>query len=114
MDASTAISDGCDGIILGSETAQGHYPVEAVRQFLRISVEAERCFDYDSHFARMQVPPRLSSLFLRGLHWNSSIFLMQSIVIDLGGYTLRASCTPSIIPVSEWSIQTETTYEESL
>ena len=55
MDASTAISDGCDGIILGCETAQGHYPVEAVRQFLRISSEAERCFDYDSHLARMQV-----------------------------------------------------------
>ena len=51
----TAVSDGCDAILLGAETARGRHPVSSVSELLHICREAERSFDRSAHFAKMQV-----------------------------------------------------------
>jgi len=46
-DVANAIFDGTDAIMLSGETAMGRYPVEAVKQMVRIAVITEGALDYD-------------------------------------------------------------------
>ena len=54
-DGSTAVLDGCDGFLLGAETARGPHPIAAVTEAIKLCQEAERCFDYQGHFEHMKV-----------------------------------------------------------
>jgi pyruvate kinase len=45
-DVATAVLDGTDAIMLSEETAQGRYPVEAVRIMARLAERAERSLDH--------------------------------------------------------------------
>ena len=54
-DGSTAVLDGCDGFLLGAETARGPHPIVAVTEAIKLCQEAERCFDYQGHFEHMKV-----------------------------------------------------------
>lgn len=42
--------DGADGLVLGSETLRGLFPVECVRTAAKIAQQAERAFDYRGNF----------------------------------------------------------------
>jgi hypothetical protein len=44
------VLDGTDGIVLGSETFRGKYPVEAAQTVLAICRQAEKCFDAHSYY----------------------------------------------------------------
>lgn len=66
-DVANLVLDGADGILLGSETFRGKFPVEAVRTVLAICKQAEACFDshcyYQSvmnHFGAYSLHPNLS------------------------------------------------------
>lgn len=49
-DVANAIMDGADGLVLGSETLRGLFPVECVRTAAKIAQQAERAFDYRGNF----------------------------------------------------------------
>mmetsp|Transcript_32734 Transcript_32734/g.92845 ORF Transcript_32734/g.92845 Transcript_32734/m.92845 type:complete len:644 (-) Transcript_32734:207-2138(-) len=49
-DVANAVLDGVDGILLGAETLRGLYPVETVRTIVSIAYQAEKSFDYQTHF----------------------------------------------------------------
>ncbi len=49
-DVANAIYDGTSVIMLSGETANGHYPVDAVRTMARIAERAERDIDYAKRF----------------------------------------------------------------
>lgn len=51
-DVANAIYDGTTAIMLSGESANGAYPVEAVRTMARIAMRAEADIDYNSRFAR--------------------------------------------------------------
>ncbi|KAM7270531.1 hypothetical protein ACFE04_029745 [Oxalis oulophora] len=52
-DVANAILDGADGILLGAETIQGLYPVEAITMVGRICAEAEIVYNHSLHFKRV-------------------------------------------------------------
>ncbi|MEW5318442.1 MAG: hypothetical protein WDW38_009663, partial [Sanguina aurantia] len=49
-DVANGIMDGADGLVLGSETLRGLFPVECVRTAAKIAQQAERAFDYRGNF----------------------------------------------------------------
>lgn len=49
------MSDGCDAVLLGAETAQGRYPIQAVQEIHRISLEAGPSSHTKLHIPAMQV-----------------------------------------------------------
>ena len=57
-DVATAILDGTDTVLLASETAIGHYPVESVAQIAKIIGETEQGVDYEERFWRRRLTTR--------------------------------------------------------
>ncbi|GLC42008.1 hypothetical protein PLESTF_000110500 [Pleodorina starrii] len=49
-DVANLVLDGADGILLGSETFRGKYPVQTVQTVLAICKQAELCFDNQSYY----------------------------------------------------------------
>lgn len=49
-DVANAVLDGCDGIVLGSETFRGKFPVQAVETVGAICRQAERCFNATAYY----------------------------------------------------------------
>jgi pyruvate kinase len=49
-DVANAVLDGADGIVLGSETFRGKFPVQAVETVGAICRQAERCFDATAYY----------------------------------------------------------------
>lgn len=47
-DVANAIFDGTDAIMLSGETASGRYPIEAIKQMVKIAVTTEAALDYDN------------------------------------------------------------------
>jgi pyruvate kinase len=54
-DVATAILDGTDAVLLASETASGHYPIESTVQIARIITETEQGVDYETRFWRRRL-----------------------------------------------------------
>lgn len=49
-DVANLVLDGADGIVLGSETFRGKFPVGAVETVLAIARQAEKCFDSFAYY----------------------------------------------------------------
>ena len=49
-DVANLVLDGADGIVLGSETFRGKFPVATVETVLAISRQAEKCFDSFAYY----------------------------------------------------------------
>lgn len=49
-DVANLVLDGADGILLGSETFRGKYPVQTVQTVLAICKQAEKCFDHQGYY----------------------------------------------------------------
>ncbi|GIL59095.1 hypothetical protein Vafri_14039 [Volvox africanus] len=49
-DVANLVLDGADGILLGSETFRGKYPVQTVQTVLAICKQSELCFDNQSYY----------------------------------------------------------------
>jgi pyruvate kinase len=49
-DVANLVLDGADGIVLGSETFRGKFPVQSVDTVLAICRQAEKCFDSFSYY----------------------------------------------------------------
>jgi len=54
-DVATAILDGTDAVLLASETASGHYPIESTVQIAKIIAETEQGVDYETRFWRRRL-----------------------------------------------------------
>lgn len=50
-DVANLVLDGADGIVLGSETFRGKFPVGAVETVLAISRQAEKAFDSSAYYS---------------------------------------------------------------
>ena len=59
-DVANAIFDGTDSIMLSGETAMGRYPVETVKQMVKIAVITEGALDYDSILGKNALIKNLS------------------------------------------------------
>ena len=59
-DVANAILDGTDAIMLSEETAQGAYPVQAVRVMAKVAADVEPLFDHDGWNARLKASTKLS------------------------------------------------------
>jgi pyruvate kinase len=55
-----AILDGTDAIMLSEETAQGAFPVQAVKVMARVAADIEPLFDHDGWTARLKASTKLS------------------------------------------------------
>lgn len=49
-DVANLVLDGADGIVLGSETFRGKFPVASVETVLAICRQAEKCFDSFAYY----------------------------------------------------------------
>jgi pyruvate kinase len=49
-DVANLVLDGADGIVLGSETFRGKFPVSTVETVLAICRQAELCFDSSTYY----------------------------------------------------------------
>ena len=61
-DIHNAVMDGTDAIMLSAETSIGKYPVEAVKNMSKISLEAETYFDYENYLEEKALKMNFSSV----------------------------------------------------
>eukprot|EP01024_Parvocaulis_polyphysoides_P059100 TRINITY_DN637_c0_g2_i1.p1 TRINITY_DN637_c0_g2~~TRINITY_DN637_c0_g2_i1.p1 ORF type:complete len:727 (+),score=108.62 TRINITY_DN637_c0_g2_i1:227-2182(+) len=60
-DIANAVLDGVDGMVLGSETLRGTFPVQTVHTVRRICGQAEEVFDYKAHFESLMEQQRVEA-----------------------------------------------------
>eukprot|EP01023_Acetabularia_acetabulum_P038593 TRINITY_DN3699_c0_g1_i1.p1 TRINITY_DN3699_c0_g1~~TRINITY_DN3699_c0_g1_i1.p1 ORF type:complete len:718 (-),score=139.77 TRINITY_DN3699_c0_g1_i1:849-3002(-) len=60
-DIANAVLDGVDGLVLGSETLRGTFPVQTVQTVQRICGQAEEVFDYKAHFESLMEQQRVEA-----------------------------------------------------
>ena len=109
-DIANAILDGTDCIMLSGETANGKYPVEAVKTMARIAESAEEEINYDRVFTRKRkehVPGVQSSISLAAVNTSMETDAKAIIAVTQSGSTAkivskyRPKCAVAAVTPSE-------------
>jgi pyruvate kinase len=92
-DISNAVLDGLDGIILGSETLRGLFPVLTVKTVLLCAKQAEKTFDNTQHFSNLMKKTdflsQLESMASSTVRVADKIFAGLIVVVTGSGRTAR-------------------------
>jgi len=93
-DVANAVIDGSDAVMLSGETANGRFPVEAVRTMSNICVEAEACLDYKQLFKNTYErisddPSSFEGIATAAVRLSSSIGVCCIMVLARTGSTAR-------------------------
>lgn len=91
-DVANAILDGTDAVMLSGETANGKYPIEAVKVMSDIAETAEGEFDFESHYAEMAFCPDTTTSVAR-----AAVQLAQSLKAKAILTTSTSGLTPRMV-----------------